>query len=93
MDAHADIGAIGQHRLGGVQAHPHPHRRALGPGMRRERQLAIDRRAQRVVRRGERYETRVAVRVDLVAVASGARLAQDAPVLGQDLGVPVAETA
>ena len=59
--------------------------------MRRECALRVDRCRNRVTRAGERVEERVALRVDLPAASDLERVADEAPLRGDDVAVPVAE--
>ena len=69
VDVEADIGLRRQAGLAGVQADADPHLGVLGPRLRRQRTLGVDRRRDRGRCRRERGEERVALGADLVATA------------------------
>ena len=90
-DVEPEVALVADRRLAGVQPHPHPHRRAVGPRVGLERALGGDRGADGVPGAAERVEERVALRVDLRAAVGGERLAHDPAVVARHLGVGVAE--
>jgi hypothetical protein len=85
VNVEADVALVGSHRLAGVQAHPNTDR-APAQGA-----LSFCRRAERVRRTGEGDEERVALRIDLDTAVAREGLPQHPPVLGQCVGVGVAE--
>jgi hypothetical protein len=87
VDVDPDIALVGDDRLAGMEADPHPDR----PGL--ERLLTVRRRRERVFRAGERHEEGIALGVDLDTVVAGERFAEDSPVIGQRGSVSVAELA
>ena len=78
-------------RLTGVQTHSHLDLDALRPGVREERELALDGREHSLARARERNEERVALRIHLVAVVSVERISQQLPVVRQNCGIPLAQ--
>ena len=81
VDVLAHVTLLGYGRRAGVQPHAHADRSRLEPLARR---LRGRRRSSRC---RERDEERVALRVDLDAAVRGRRLAHDAPVLRERVGV------
>ena len=81
VDVDADVALVGEERRAAVEAHAHadrPGRELLGRGGGR---------GERGGSGGEGDEERVALRVDLDAAAGAEGAAQDAPVLGERVGV------
>ena len=88
----ADVVAVGEQRVAGVDAHAHPHRHASRPALRES--SAVCEAAAAATRTGgvvESDEEAVALRVDLVAPVVVERATQDAPMAAQDIRVAVAE--
>ena len=90
-DVEPEVPLLADRGLAGVQPHPHPHRRAVGPLVGLERALGRDRGANGIAGAPERVEERIALRVDLRAAVRGERLADDPPVVARHIGVRVAE--
>ena len=84
MDVDPDVALVGDDRLARVEPHADADRPVV------ERRLAVGGGGERVRCARERDEERVALRVHLDAAVPRERLAQDAPVLGQQVRVPVA---
>jgi hypothetical protein len=84
VNVHAHVPLVGDDRLAGVDAHAHADR----PGF--ERAASGRRRGDGIggARKGD--EEGVALRIDLHARPSAERLTQQAPVLGEEIGVSVA---
>ena len=78
-------------RLARVHAHPDAKALALRPGVGLERALGGNGGRNGVPRTLEGVEERVALRVELAAAARAEGVADDPPVLGERLGVAVAE--
>ena len=74
-----------------MEAHPDAQVGAPGPRVRGERALCRDGGGDGVPGSFEAEEERIALRVDLLTVPHGELVANEAPVLGENLGVPVAE--
>jgi hypothetical protein len=91
MHANSVVADLAHRRLAGVHPHADPTLDAVGPGVARERALAVDRRLDPVARTGERDEERVALGADLVAVVRDERLTEEPAMVGQQLAVPLAE--
>ena len=91
MDVDPDVALLPDDRLAGVDAHADAELRPLRPVVACERQLGRDGGRNRVLRAPEAVEERVALRVDLLAPARAELLADDAAVVGERIGVPVAE--
>ena len=91
MHVQADIAAGGKGRLAGMQAHAHPHRYTLRPGMAGNGTLRRHGRRHGVRGALEGRKKPVPRRVDLVAIPRLERLTQQSPVLRQHLGIPVAQ--
>ena len=85
MDVDPDVALAGRDGRSRVDADPHAH------GPRLEPLASLARRRERLVRRAEDVEERVALRVDLRAAVPLERLPQDAPVLAEHGRVAVAE--
>jgi hypothetical protein len=86
-----DVIILSDVRLTGVHPDAHAHVDALGPMLGRQRPLRADRGGDRVARPSEGDEERVTLGVDLAAVVLGERRAQEALMLGKDLGVAAAQ--
>ena len=84
MDVHADVALLRHLRLARMQAHAH------ADGRRGQGSLALGRGRGRIGGAREGDEERVALGVHLDAVVGAERLAQEPPVLGQQVGVGVA---
>jgi len=78
-------------RLAGVEAHANPNRSTVGPGLGGKRALRRNRRGDCVTRAWEGDEECVALRVDLVALELGERLAQQTCVRREGVVVTLAE--
>ncbi len=87
VDREARVPVAGCHRLARVQSHPDLDLHALGPGMRRKRELALDRSEHGVASARERDEERVPLGVDLVPAVSVEGGTQQSLVVGQDCAV------
>jgi hypothetical protein len=85
MYVEADVTLSALHWLTGVEAHPHLHRTAG------QSALCFGGGRDGVGRTRERDEESVALRVDLDSIMLPPRLAQDAVMLGEHIGVSVAE--
>jgi hypothetical protein len=81
IDAKTDVPLAAHERLARMEPHPDADRYAVGPWLRSERALQVDRGGDRVTRSGEHDEERVALRVDLVPVVALDRSA-DQPGMG-----------
>jgi hypothetical protein len=81
------------HRLAGVQTHPHTHDRALRPAFCRQRALRLHRGGDRVAGTRERHEERVALSVDLVTAVTGTCSTYQAIVTRDNLRVALAKPA
>ena len=90
-DVHPDIALVADVRLAGVQPHPHPYLGALRPRVGGKRALALDCPADGIPGARERVEERVALRVDLAPARGGEDVAQEPPVVGDNLAVLVAQ--
>ena len=90
-DVEADVALLVDRRLAGVEAHAHANGLSLRPGRGHMRALHLDSGGDRVAGAREDEEERVALRVDLDALACGERVANDPAMRRQNLGVPVAE--
>jgi hypothetical protein len=84
VHVHTDVALVGDERLAGVQSDPDLDRPV-------ERLLGLRRRRERIgsTRKGD--EEGVPLRVDFNAAVGGERLAQQPSVLGESVGVGVAE--
>jgi AbrB family looped-hinge helix DNA binding protein len=81
VDVHSDVAVGRQERLAGVKPHADPDWNST------KRRLRRDGRRDGVGRAGECDEERVSLRVDLDAVVPRDRIANHAPVPGEELGV------
>ena len=86
-DVEPGIALVTDGRLAGVQAEPQTDRYALRPRLVLVRALDLDSRRHRVARARKRVEEGVALRVDLLPVMRPERLAHDAPMGTEHLGV------
>ena len=91
VDVDPDVALLADDGLAGVDAHADAELGPVRPVMARERLLRRDGGRDRVLRAAEAVEERVALRVDLLAPARAERLADDAAVIRERVGVPVAE--
>ncbi len=89
MHRQAGIGLVRRNRVAGVNAHPHPDPGTVGPVVGGERALHLERAQHSLSGLAERGEERVALGVDLVPAMTGDGRADQPPVLGQHLPVPV----
>jgi hypothetical protein len=85
MNVDPHISLVRDHRFTGMHADPHADRPTF------ELCLRVARGRQRVRRAGESDEKRIALRVHLDTAVPAEGLAQDSTVLGQHVGVLVAE--
>ena len=76
MHVHADIAAVAQLGLAGVQAHPHTYFHARGPVLSGKRPLPLDSGAQGIVRPREGQEERIALNVHDLPAVGGADVLQ-----------------
>ena len=83
---------LGHGGFGCVDAHSHAKSVSGRPFVRSQTMLAVDRFGGRLVGAREREEKRVALPVDLLAAVLANRLAQDFPVVCEDLSVSLPET-
>jgi hypothetical protein len=83
VDPHVPL--VGDERLAGVHSHSHPHPRCG------EVVLSGRRRCDGVRRPLEGNEERIDLRIHLDAAVAAERIPEDAPVLRQDLRIPVSE--
>jgi hypothetical protein len=74
-----------------VDADPDPDRRTGRPLMARQGPLDLQRAQHGLLRASERHERGISLRVNLVAALGGDGGADQAPVLGQDLRVALAQ--
>ena len=91
VDVDADVVVPAQHPLAGVQAHPHPHREPLRPGVGGQAPLGRHRGPDRRHRAREGGEERVALGADLDPVPVPDGPAQDGRVLVPDRRVASAQ--
>ena len=91
MDVDPDVALLSDDGLAGVDAHADAELGPVRPVVARERLLGGDGGGDGVLRAAEAVEERVALRVDLLAATRAERLADDAPVIRERVGVPVAE--
>ena len=91
MDVDPDVALLADHRLARVQAHPDTYVGAVRPDVCRQRPLPGDGGGDRVASAQEAEEERVALRVDLLAAARAELSSQDPTVVGERVGVAVAE--
>jgi hypothetical protein len=85
MNVHPGVAFCGSERLAGMNSHPHPHR------SRDESALGIGRGSDGICGSGESDEKGIALRVDLDPAVLSESASQDAPVLGEDVRVPLPE--
>jgi hypothetical protein len=90
VHADAHVALLAYLGLARVQSHAHLDDDVLRPAARGEIALCADRRGDRLGRRAEGDEERVALRVHDPSVVRGEGGAQEASVLGEQLVVPVA---
>ena len=86
-DVEPDVSLLVNGRLACVQSHPDADVDLARPRRGRVGTLRVDRRLERVSRAREHEEERVALGIDLDAVAHGERVANDSPVRRQHLAV------
>ena len=86
-----DVPLFADHRLTRVQAHADTQHRSVRPGVRGELSLGRDGCRDRVAGAPEREEERVTLCVHLDAVPVAEFLAEDSAMLGDHVGVLVAE--
>ena len=91
VDVEPVVRVVGEDGPARVHAHADLHGCPLGPVARGERALCCERGGERGTRIGEGDEELVGAAVDLVAVRLRDRLADQPPVLREDLRVLVAE--
>jgi len=84
MDIHPHIAGPGDGRLSRVKPHPDAHGRPIGPLVCLKCALRLECTYQRVGSTRERHEERVALGIDLEAVALGERCPQQIALIGQD---------
>ena len=83
IDTH--IALVRDQRLARMQPHPHPHRSA------HQRRLGLLGRRNGIRRPPERDKERITLRIHLHAAVMRERPTQDAPVLRECIGIPIAE--
>ena len=91
MDVDSDVALLTDDGLAGVDAHADAELGPVRPVMARERLLGRDGGRDGVLRSAEAVEERVSLRVDLLAPTRAESLADDAAVIRERVGVPVAE--
>ena len=91
VDVEPDVALRGAHGLAGVEPHPIAYGDAAGPLPGPDRELALDRRLDRVAGGREDEVQPVARRAALDGAVARERLADQAMVIGQHLGIAVAE--
>ena len=91
MKADAVITLLVDRRLARVEPHADAALGTLGPFVRRESPLRLDRCEGGIAGAGERVEERVSLRVHLTTALGGERRAQDLAVISEELSVSVAE--
>ena len=91
MDVDADVALLPDDGLAGVDAHADAELRPVRPVVAASACWAATAAATASFARAEAVEERVALRVDLLAPARAERLADDAAVIGERIGIPVAE--
>src|SRR5215831_19541198 len=91
MHVQANVAAGGMGRLTRMQPHAHPYQRTRGPGMPGKRALGRHCRRHGVRDTLERHEEPVSRRIDLIPLPGLKRLAEQAPVRREDLGIPVTQ--
>ena len=89
MHRHAGVPVPGQDRLAGMHADPHPDPGAGRPPVRGQRTLHVQRAQHRLRRAAERDEEPIPLHVHLMTAMRGDGRADQPPVLGQDLRIPV----
>jgi hypothetical protein len=87
----AGISSPGPDRVTGVNADPDPDRRTIWPLMSRQRPLDLQRAQHGLLRTSERREERISLGIHLRATLPGDGRADQPPVLGQDLRVPLTQ--
>ena len=87
IDLDAFVSRAGCGGLAGVQAHPNPDGRALGPVVRGESPLALDGGGERVLWACEYREEGVTFRPDLSATVFAVRIAEDRALRLQEVGI------
>src|SRR5205807_1024981 len=91
VDIEADVFPSRAAQLPAVQAHPHPERRAFGPGMGGEGPLGSDGGSEGLGGVGEDDEEGVALAALLFALARPESVAEEGAVLFQHGRIPVVE--
>ena len=91
MDGQARVGALDRDRMAGVNAHPDSDRRVGRPLVACQRPLYLQRAQDGLLGIRERHEEGVALRVHLVAAMTGDGRPDQAPVLGENLYVTLAQ--
>ena len=91
VHAEAVVPLLRHGRLGCVDAHSHAKAASRRPFLRSERVLAVDRGGGRLLGAREREEERVALIVDFLASVLADGRAQDLPVVGEHVSVPLAQ--
>jgi len=91
VDVDADVVVLRNQRLSGVNAHPDAEIGFLRPRMRCERMLGGLGGADGVFCVAERDEETIALCIDLSTAVVPEHLAEEPPVISQDIGVTVAE--
>src|SRR5580704_13224211 len=89
MYRHAGVPVPGQDRLAGMHADPHPDPGAGRPPVRGQRTLDVQRAQHRLRRAAERDEEPIPLHVHLMTAMRGDGRADQPPVLGQNLRIPV----
>ena len=89
MHADTHIPFVACLRLTAVQPHPHPHTHLLGPLVRCQLTLCLDRRRHTLPSRPERAEQRIALRIHHLTAMRRDRRAQHPRLLCQHALVPV----
>ena len=85
------VALVADRRLARVEAHSHPDLRTVRPGVGAQGALGSDRSSRGVARAREREEEGVALGVDLGPAGASERLADEPPVLANDLRVAISE--
>ena len=91
-DVETHVSLLVNRRFAGVQPHPYADCLSGRPLCGRECALRVDRSCDGVPGAREGEEERVSLRVDFDAVVGRERIADDAPVRRQDIGILVAES-